>query len=110
MRLLRLIFLQDLPFHHRDHPNLPIFKSKLLIDHWEAFERWKKLAIQYNTECSEMAKNARLLHVLEGEGEVGPTVFKGIPIFPKHADAPAGFKKVPIVGSELLFTLEKVRA
>ena len=112
LRLLRIVFLQDLPFYHHDFPKLPIFDSRLSQDHKEAFLHWGKLVQRYTKECEELMTQEQALEVFQsGTGDGGSmTVMKGMPIIAAHVQPPPGFRKVPIVGSEVLCYLEKVLA
>ncbi|GMH38862.1 hypothetical protein BSKO_06760 [Bryopsis sp. KO-2023] len=42
MQLLRRVFWQDLPHLHQFDPTHNIFKIQPVVEHWEAFLRWKK--------------------------------------------------------------------
>ena len=104
-RALRVILLQDLPLYFRDFADLPIFKSRVLRDHWSAFLRWSQLIWKYNDECKELGAGNTALHTFD---DGGVAIFKGMPIAPRDAPTPEGFKKVSIAGSDLLCYLEKV--
>ena len=64
----------------------------------------------YTKECEELLAQEQALEVFQSEtGDGGcMTVMKGMPIIAAHVQPPEGFRKVPIVGSEVLCYLEKV--
>ena len=66
--------------------------------------------MNYAKECEELMTQEQALDVFQNGTEDGRsmTVMKGMPIIAAHVEAPPGFRKVPIVGSEILFYLEKV--